>query len=415
MPTIRCLNDKGIAEFESFLERLKLDRNLATPSNLLIDSRYSVEFPYGEVDVERRHFENRLDFAKYLDGRIREAGIEANVDARGIWEWLSIFYFDEVFPRSNDVGINPKRYVTSRLKGSLSYRHLLRDPYILYRQHRHSNGGELDLLLCDELWRFSDVVEQLAARTRLRNSPGALQVARLLYFDPVSGKPKRGARQGDGGYRRFCQYLQNLSPQFDLTKMSADTIMAFLPIAFDRWIDDAEIRLENTKARDLFGFQGIEIEPMPPITELADVLTDLDTRAVSQRQVKIRSDAFRFGVLKAYYSRCCISGIGLVHTAYDYTEMYEVHAAHIIPVSEHGTDVIQNGLALSRTLHWAFDLGMVWIDSDMRVNVANEVQSDRRNEWLRSFEGRSLRLPEDARLHPSSDALRWHVENVVRH
>ena len=85
---IRCLNDEGIAEFQSFLERLKLDRNLSTPSTLLTDPRYSFELPHGEVDVELRTFKSRLDFAVYLERRIREAGIETNVDVRGMWEWL---------------------------------------------------------------------------------------------------------------------------------------------------------------------------------------------------------------------------------------------------------------------------------------------------------------------------------------
>ncbi len=410
---IRCLNDEGIAEFQSFLERLKLDRNLLTPSTLLTDPRYSFELPHGEVDVEHRTFKSRLDFAVYLERRIREAGIETNVDVRGMWEWLSIFYFDHVFPRSADVGVNPKRYITGRSARSLSYRHLLRDPYLLYRRYRDSSSGELDLLLNDELWRFSDVVEQLTARTRLRNSPGALQVARLLYYDPSSGKTKRVARLGDGGYRRFCQYLQNLPSTFDLSTMSAETIMALLPNTFDQWIDDSDIRSENAEIRSMFGFDKSGSAPISDVAHLADALINVGDRPVSSSKVKVRSDTFRIGVLEAYNSRCCISNIGLVHTTNENTLIYEVHAAHIIPVSERGSDVIQNGLALNRTLHWAFDLGMVWVDSEMRVNVATEVKNDNRNGWLRRYDSQLLSLPKDPRLRPGTDALRWHAEHVA--
>ena len=268
-------------------------------------------------------------------------------------------------------------------------------------------------MLSDELWTFSDIVEQLTARSRLRNSPGALQVARLLYYDPLSGKPKRAARLGDGGYRRFCQFLQNLPSTFNLSTMSAETIMALLPNAFDQWIYDSGVRSENAEIRSLFGFDQSVRGAIPNVAHLADALINVGDRPVSSSKVKVRSDTFRIGVLEAYSARCCISNIGLVHTTNENTAMYEVQAAHIIPVSEHGSDVIPNGLALNRTLHWAFDLGMVWIDSEMRVNIAAQVENDRRNEWLRSFKGTYLRLPNDPHLRPSHEALSWHAEHVA--
>ena len=199
----------------------------------------------------------------------------AEVDVPGMWEWLSLFYFDEVFPRSRNSGVDPERYIIKSRSRSLSNRHLLRDPYLLYRQHRNLGDGELDLLLCDELWRHGDLVENLTARARLRNSPGVLQVARLLYFDSDRSQAKHGTRLGTGGHRHFSRFLQNLPLQFDLMCMSAGTIMALLPVEFDHWIDDAQLRTENQNTRDLFGFQGGQSKPTPPIAELAQVLTAL--------------------------------------------------------------------------------------------------------------------------------------------
>ena len=92
---------------------------------------------------------------------------------------------------------------------------------------------------------------------------------------------------------------------------------------------------------------------------------------------------------------------------------FEVEAAHIIPVAHGGNDIVPNGLALSRTLHWSFDNGMVWIDGELRVKVANEVMRDSRNEWLRQFAGVRLQVPRGANLMPSADALRWHAEHVA--
>ena len=48
----------------------------------------------------------------------------------------------------------------------------------------------------------------------------------------------------------------------------------------------------------------------------------------------------------------------------------EVQAAHIKPVTDNGPDSIRNGLALSGTLHWLFDRGLVSIDDDHKILMA---------------------------------------------
>ena len=116
-------------------------------------------------------------------------------------------------------------------------------------------------------------------------------------------------------------------------------------------------------------------------------------------------------MVSAYDGRCIASGLGLTHTASD-TVRFEVEAAHIVPVAEGGKDTIQNGLALARTVHWAFDLGMVWVDERMKLAVAKEVLRDQRNAWLAQLRGRPIALPADVRLRPHPAALRWHARHV---
>ena len=119
-------------------------------------------------------------------------------------------------------------------------------------------------------------------------------------------------------------------------------------------------------------------------------------------------------MLGAYESRCAISGVGLRHAeGAEAVGYYEVEAAHIVPVSRGGRDLVQNGLALTRTLHWAFDRGMLWVDDGLRVRVAREVEDDQRNAWLQQFRERPLRLPTDAPHRPHIEALRWHASNVA--
>lgn len=92
---------------------------------------------------------------------------------------------------------------------------------------------------------------------------------------------------------------------------------------------------------------------------------------------------------------------------------YEVDAAPIVPVARGGRDIIPNGLALNRTVHWAFDLGLIFVDREFKVNVTKPAKLEGRNEWILKFEAQELRLPENPELRPSVDALEWHRANVA--
>ena len=76
-----------------------------------------------------------------------------------------------------------------------------------------------------------------------------------------------------------------------------------------------------------------------------------------------RDAAFSRVVRRAYGNRCAISGLELRNGG----GRPEVEAAHIRPVGDGGPDVVQNGLALSGTLHWMFDRGLIPIAQDHSV------------------------------------------------
>jgi putative restriction endonuclease len=55
----------------------------------------------------------------------------------------------------------------------------------------------------------------------------------------------------------------------------------------------------------------------------------------------------------------------------------EAHAAHILPVVDGGPDIVQNGIALSGTIHWLFDYYLISLTEDHRLVVAeNGVPSE---------------------------------------
>ncbi|MDE0680664.1 MAG: HNH endonuclease [Gammaproteobacteria bacterium] len=419
MQTVRILTASGIGEFGRYLARLRRNGSLPPPVALLTDAVHSAPCVLGNIAVEPRSFASRREFAEYIDGRFVEGGVTADADEDGMWEWLSLYYFDAVCPASRAGVRKPGadgRHLLENPDARRRHRHLLRGPYMLLRRYSGGPNGELDLLLSYALPVHGIAATHLGERMRVMASPGALIAASRLYGHPKAGGPRRGYSNDENGLRAYCRFLNNLPDCFELSSLSADTIIALLPEHFSAWLNNGEVGQEPS----LQPFDGMrKIGALPDSQSVArhlnDLLEKLGTRGTTERRMKIRSDMFRTAVLGAYDSRCAISGLGIAHTQGMETGChFEVEAAHIIPVSRGGRDVVYNGLALNRTIHWAFDHGMLWIDDDLRVGLAEEVDTNPRNHWLRQFRGRRLRKPACAQHRPNREALRWHALNVAR-
>ena len=418
MDRLRCLTPKGIDEFGRYLKELRVHGDLPPPRELLTDDACSVPSALGDVDIETRRFASRRDFAEYIDDRFLDAGVFVNADEPGMWEWLSLFYFDAVCPPNKrgfrKPGVEGRHLLRDR-DARRRHRHLLRSPYLLHRQFAGGPNGELDLLLGHALAVHGVAATHIGERSRLLSSAGALAAASRLYFDPVARKPKRGYSDEGNGLRAYCRYMNNLPACFDVSAMSADTVIGLLPRQFETWmadILDEDLRQTRMLTRRL---ANAELASGSTVAErLEDLLQDVHERGITERQAAVRSDLFRAAVVEAYDSTCAVSGMGLRHAIGSDVVRYEVEAAHIVPVACGGRDRVENGLALCRTIHWAFDQGMLWVDDGFRVAVAEEIASDRRNHWLQQFRSRPLNLPANRRYRPHPDALRWHAANVGR-
>jgi putative restriction endonuclease len=120
-----------------------------------------------------------------------------------------------------------------------------------------------------------------------------------------------------------------------------------------------------------------------------------------------RDVAFRRKVRQAYDYRCAISGLRLRNGG----GRPEVQAAHIRPVEHQGSDSVRNGIALSGTVHWMFDRGLISGADDGSVIVSrNKVPVEVVDRLIHP--GGRLLSPGDVRNHPHPDNLRWHRENV---
>jgi len=120
----------------------------------------------------------------------------------------------------------------------------------------------------------------------------------------------------------------------------------------------------------------------------------------------VRDRIFRHVVLRAYDERCALTGLRLINGG----GRAEVEAAHIRPVDENGPDIISNGIALSGTMHWMFDRGMIGLEDDLRILVSRQVNDPDSVRTIVNKNGYAM-LPRRASERPHPHFLRWHREH----
>ena len=137
---------------------------------------------------------------------------------------------------------------------------------------------------------------------------------------------------------------------------------------------------------------------------LLQIRSELDNDAF-QEEVYIRSNIFKKEIPKIYNYTCCISGFRIDAVS----NISMIDACHIIPFSESYNDTITNGIALSPTLHRAFDRGLISIDDDYKVLVNNNFSEVNRTPYnIKQFTGIKLLLPSNEQFFPSLDSLSQH-------
>lgn len=123
----------------------------------------------------------------------------------------------------------------------------------------------------------------------------------------------------------------------------------------------------------------------------------------------VRDRLFRRRVVTAYDARCAVTGLKLINGG----GRAEVEAAHIRPVEKGGPDIVNNGLALSGTVHWMFDRGLISLQDDLEILVsrqANDAESIRK--LINSTGFAHMPVRETDRPHPHF--LAWHRENCFK-
>jgi putative restriction endonuclease len=123
----------------------------------------------------------------------------------------------------------------------------------------------------------------------------------------------------------------------------------------------------------------------------------------------VRDRIFRQIVLRAYEERCAISGLKLINGR----GRAEVAAAHIRPVEASGPDIVSNGIALSGTVHWMFDRGLISLKDDLQILVSRQANDPDGIKALINRSGYAL-APQRPSERPHPHFLQWHREHCFK-
>ena len=125
-------------------------------------------------------------------------------------------------------------------------------------------------------------------------------------------------------------------------------------------------------------------------------------------QSVIRNAFFRKAIVHIYDYRCVFCRLRVTRSI----NQNIVDGAHIKPFSGFYESKIENGLALCKNHHWAFDRGWFSVDENYRIIVANDLQEESPNaKPMKEFNRAMIFLPNDEIYYPSLEALQWHRQN----
>jgi len=118
---------------------------------------------------------------------------------------------------------------------------------------------------------------------------------------------------------------------------------------------------------------------------------------------KVRSRLFRERVIHAYDKQCALTGMRFINGG----GRAEVQAAHIKSVEANGPDSINDGIALSGTVHWMFDRGLLSLSNDYEILVSRKVNNVDEVDRLINKDRRVI-LPKNEAAWPHPAYLDWH-------
>ncbi|WGV26032.1 HNH endonuclease [Halotia branconii] len=131
----------------------------------------------------------------------------------------------------------------------------------------------------------------------------------------------------------------------------------------------------------------------------------------SLRKSVIRNAFFRKAIVSIYGYKCAFCGLKVTKKI----NQNIVDGAHIKPFSQFYDSKINNGIALCKNHHWAFDRGWFAVDEQYKIIVSHDLEEVSPNaKPMKDFHGETILLPNTEQYFPELEALQWHRENIFK-
>ncbi len=129
------------------------------------------------------------------------------------------------------------------------------------------------------------------------------------------------------------------------------------------------------------------------------------------RKAVIRNAFFRKAIINIYDYKCAFCGIKVTKSI----SQNIVDGAHIKPFSQFYDSKINNGIALCKNHHWAFDMGWFAVDEQYKIIVSNDLEeASPHAKPMKDFHGETILLPNTEQYFPELEALQWHRQNIFQ-
>lgn len=220
-------------------------------------------------------------------------------------------------------------------------------------------------------------------------------------------------------FKQGDDYLETILQKFDGTTNKGAFGRAVRNLSdqeFDRIWQAGFAHVLGLETRERL-FPDVPEDPMQPLSGFSDgqsrfphdVPDEQDRRIVEQLVSRpFRDRAFSSAVKDAYRDTCAVTGLKIINGG----GRSEVQAAHIRPVEKRGPDSVRNGLALSGTVHWMFDRGLITVEDDYSILFAKDRVPDTIGRML--VGRKKLLLPIRPEIRPHPKFLEFHRREIFK-
>jgi hypothetical protein len=175
-------------------------------------------------------------------------------------------------------------------------------------------------------------------------------------------------------------------------------------------------RIRGMRIEEIHDYLGVGLVMEDDLIDTAIELEALEAwspfedpnRVLYKVSAQKRDQHFRRIILRNYQSTCAVTGL-----QFEFESTVEAQAAHIISKDKRGSDNPKNGLALSHSVHWAFDQGIFTISDQYEVLIHPKAKSATVKQFpLFEQDRKSIHLPKEDFFFPHQEALQWHRDEV---